>query len=182
MRTLEIFFGAVWIALGLYWLIAAVIARSARVWSAQSVAFRLAAIALVLIATHTPLNGNTGTVRSTWLHATGVVIFLFGVGLAAWARIFLGNNWGMPMTEKVDPELITTGPYRYIRHPIYSGLLVAVIGTALALNLYGLLVAVFAGVYFVYSATVEERTMASHFPAVYPNYRRSTKMLIPLVL
>ena len=56
------------------------------------------------------------------------------VGLAIWARVHIGRNSGTPMTEKDDPELVTSGPYRVVRHPIYSGILVAGVGTAVALT------------------------------------------------
>jgi protein-S-isoprenylcysteine O-methyltransferase Ste14 len=87
----------------------------------------------------------------------------------------------MPMTQKVDPELVTSGPYKYIRHPIYSGILLAAIGSVLGSGEYWLLFIIFAGPYFIYSATVEEKLMAKQFPAVYPSYKSKTKMLIPFV-
>jgi protein-S-isoprenylcysteine O-methyltransferase Ste14 len=62
------------------------------------------------------------------LQVLRVILFLSGLGLAAWARIYLGRNWGMPMTQqKNEPEIVTSGPYRFARHPIYSGLLLAIL-------------------------------------------------------
>jgi len=86
------------------------------------------------------------------------------------------------MTEKDEPELVTSGPYRLVRHPIYSGLLLAVLGTALATDIHWLIVFGIVGVYFVYSARVEERLLSSSFPTAYSNYKMKTKMLIPFVL
>ena len=86
------------------------------------------------------------------------------------------------MTQKDEPELVTSGPYRFVRHPIYSGLLLAILGTALATNLYWLIGVGVMGIYFVYSARVEERLMTRSFPVVYPSYRARTKMLIPFLL
>jgi protein-S-isoprenylcysteine O-methyltransferase Ste14 len=86
------------------------------------------------------------------------------------------------MSEKVDGALVTTGPYRYIRHPIYAGLILAMVGTALAVSTYWLAAAAVVGAYFVYSATVEERTMNRLFPNTYPAYKQSTHMLIPFIL
>jgi len=85
------------------------------------------------------------------------------------------------MSEKVDAELVTTGPYRYIRNPIYSGIILAAIGTAVAVSWYWLVAVVFMGTYFSYSATVEARTMERLFPNDYPPYKHATKMVIPLV-
>jgi protein-S-isoprenylcysteine O-methyltransferase Ste14 len=85
------------------------------------------------------------------------------------------------MSEKVDPELVTTGPYSRVRHPIYSGIILAMIGTAIAVSWYWLLAVVLLGAYFVYSAVMEERYIAGLFPDTYPAYKRSTKMLVPFV-
>ena len=85
------------------------------------------------------------------------------------------------MSQKNEPELVTSGPYHLIRHPIYSGVLLAGVGTAVALSWPWLIAVALAGVYFVYSATVEERTMAEQFPENYPAYRRSTRMFVPFV-
>ena len=106
---------------------------------------------------------------------------MLGLALAIWARVYLGRNWGMPMSQKADPELVTTGPYRSIRHPIYSGIILAMVGTTIAVSLYWLVAAVLIGAYFTYSAVAEERFMAIRFPESYPGYKRSTKMLIPFV-
>ena len=86
------------------------------------------------------------------------------------------------MTEKAEPELVTSGPYRMVRHPIYSGLLAAVLGTALATNLIGLIFVAILGAYFYYSASVEEKNLTETFSSAYPAYRAKTKMLIPFVL
>jgi protein-S-isoprenylcysteine O-methyltransferase Ste14 len=86
------------------------------------------------------------------------------------------------MSRRADPELVTTGPYQWIRHPIYSGILLGLAGTAIAVSAYWLIAVAITGAYFLVSAVVEERTMAKLFPAAYPPYRRVTKMLIPFLL
>jgi protein-S-isoprenylcysteine O-methyltransferase Ste14 len=116
-----------------------------------------------------------------WQAGIGLVLFVLGLGFAIWARVSLGGNWGVPMTQKDEPELVTDGPYRLVRHPIYSGILVAGIGTALALNWFWLTAVGLAGMYFLYSATVEERYLTEQFPDTYPTYKRATKMLVPFV-
>jgi protein-S-isoprenylcysteine O-methyltransferase Ste14 len=126
-------------------------------------------------------NGYHGVTNNPWLQGIGLVVFLLGLALAVWARIYLGRNWGMPMSEKADPELVTTGPYSVIRHPIYSGIILAMIGTAIAVSWYWLIAVVLLGGYFVYSAVMEERHMAEVFPDTYPPYKQSTKMLIPFI-
>ena len=121
------------------------------------------------------------TTTDPWLQGIGLAFFVLGLALAIWARLYLGRNWGMPMSQKVDPELITTGPYHSIRHPIYSGIILAMIGTAIAVSVYWLVAVVLLGAYFVYSAVMEERLMTGLFPGSYPEYKRSTKMLIPFI-
>lgn len=80
----------------------------------------------------------------------------------------------MPTPQKADPELVTTGPYGRVRRPSYSGIILGMIGTAIAVAILG--------TYFLFRAVVEERTMVKLLPAAYPPYRRATKMLIPYVL
>jgi protein-S-isoprenylcysteine O-methyltransferase Ste14 len=83
------------------------------------------------------------------------------------------------MTEKDEPELVTSGPYHLVRHPIYSGILIAGVGTAVALSWLWLTAVALAGVYFLFSATVEERYLTEQLPDDYLVYKRSTKMLVP---
>jgi protein-S-isoprenylcysteine O-methyltransferase Ste14 len=168
-----------WGAFGVYWLVAAAGAKE----GARTRRIRppglliLAAFALVRV-----LKPGSLAVHNPALQAVGMILLLCGLGFAVWARIHLGRNWGMPMTQKAEPELVTSGPYRSVRHPIYSGILLALLGTALATNLYWLIALAIIGAYFVYSARVEERLMATSFPAAYPGYRATTKMLIPFVM
>jgi protein-S-isoprenylcysteine O-methyltransferase Ste14 len=120
--------------------------------------------------------------HSVILAVMGALLFACGIALAVWARLHLGRNWGMPMTQRAEPELVTSGPYRFIRHPIYSGLLTAMLGTALASGLLGLIVVAVLVAYFYYCGTVEERNLAATFPQAYPQCRSRTKMLIPFLL
>jgi protein-S-isoprenylcysteine O-methyltransferase Ste14 len=148
----------------------------------QSVGFRVAFFVIVILVTRSGVfKGHHAIVSNPILQGIGMALFLTGLGLAVWARVYLGRNWGTPMSERVDAELVTTGPYRYIRNPIYSGLILAAIGTAVAVSWYWLVAVVFMGAYFIYSATVEEHIMERLFPNDYPAYKRSTKMLIPLI-
>ena len=124
---------------------------------------------------------TTASTRTHGVAGLGLVLFALGLGFAIWARVHIGRNWGTPMSQKDEPELVTSGPYRLVRHPIYSGILLAGVGTAVALSWLWLIAVALAGVYFVYSATVEERYLTEQFPDTYPAYRRSTKMLVPFL-
>jgi protein-S-isoprenylcysteine O-methyltransferase Ste14 len=125
---------------------------------------------------------NNGLTSDPWRAGFGLVLFAVGLGFAVWARIHIGRNWGTPMSQKDDPELVTSGPYQLVRHPIYSGILVAGVGTAVALSWAWLIAVALAAVYFIYSGLIEERNMTEQFPDSYPVYRRSTKMLVPFIL
>jgi protein-S-isoprenylcysteine O-methyltransferase Ste14 len=178
--TLRTVIFSVWGVFWLYWLLAAFSAKPGASSSRRIPATGL--LFLVAFVLTRVFNTHTLAVHSVILRVVGTVLFAAGLALAVWARIYLGRNWGMPMTKKEEPELVTSGPYRYVRHPIYSGLLLALLGTGLATNLYLLIAVVIGGAYFVYCAKVEERLMTESLPAAYGQYKAATKMLIPFVL
>jgi protein-S-isoprenylcysteine O-methyltransferase Ste14 len=180
MSALNVAIAAIWIVFWIYWLISAVSAKKGS-GAVRSRVPRLI-IVVILVVLLRVLKLGSVSVNSVALEVVGSILFLAGLGLAVWARVYLGRNWGMPMTQKDEPELVTSGPYRYVRHPIYSGILLAMLGSALAASLYWLLALAILGAYFIYSATVEEKLMASSFPATYQSYKTRTKMLIPFVL
>jgi protein-S-isoprenylcysteine O-methyltransferase Ste14 len=180
MSTLRTVILLVWAAFWLYWLVSAASAKTGtRRAGRRPVASVIFIVALVLLRKY---GGDVAPVHALGLQVLGVVLLLAGLGLAVWARVHLGRNWGMPMTEKDEPELITSGPYRFVRHPIYSGLLLGFVGTAVATNVLWLAAVAIVGPYFVFSARVEERNLTRTFPGSYPGYRAHTKMLIPFVL
>jgi protein-S-isoprenylcysteine O-methyltransferase Ste14 len=111
----------------------------------------------------------------------GATLVLLGIGLAVWARFVLGRNWGQPMTQRQNPELVTAGPYAVIRHPIYTGILTGMLGSAIALGPALFLIFLLLAVYFLYSARQEEKRMRLLFPDQYPAYQARTKMLLPFL-
>ena len=183
MPVIDIVILVGWIAFWAYWLVASVSAKAGRSSWARFAGIRFAIILIVLLLLRLRvLKGHGAITHDAWLQGTGVAIFALGLGLAVWARIYIGRNWGMPMSEKDDPELVTTGPYRTIRHPIYTGIILGMAGTAIAASVYWLIAVALMGSYFLYSAVMEERYMARQFPDTYPPYRARTKMLIPFVV
>ncbi|MFZ0559089.1 MAG: isoprenylcysteine carboxylmethyltransferase family protein [Methylovirgula sp.] len=121
--------------------------------------------------------------RATWcpaLAGVGVALVALGIAFAIWARLHLGRNWGMPMSLKQDPELVMSGPYAYVRHPIYTGVMLAMLGSALV-SIWWILPLVLFCIYFVWSAKTEEKIMGSQFADRYREYMTRTKMLIPFV-
>ena len=175
-----------WIVFIAIWIVAAFGAKKARARSWTSFAVRFAIAVIIVILLHFSIvdrlwaDSSTGLVQSA-CPLFGVVFVVAGVAFALWARFYLGRNWGMPMTLKESPELVTSGPYAYVRHPIYSGFFAAMLGSALASSWFWLLFLVFFGAYFIYSASVEEKIMTKQFPDSYPAYKARSKMLIPFV-
>jgi protein-S-isoprenylcysteine O-methyltransferase Ste14 len=169
-----------WIIFWVYWLASALGVKQGRASRRRIPLNGLSALSVLILLRL--FRGGSLAVHSPVLEAIGAAVFASGIALAIWARVHLGQNWGMPMTQKAEPELITSGPYRFVRHPIYSGLLAALLGTALATNLIGLIIVAVLGGYFYYCAVEEEKNLMAGFPTAYPAYRARTKMLIPFVL
>lgn len=176
-----------WLGLVTMWVIGATTAKRtiSRPGLGKQLAVRLVLLVLIAIVWRTPslryglgrlLLDTRGGPIAAWI---GVAICATGAALAATARIQLGRNWGIPGSLKENPDLITGGPYRVIRHPIYTGILLAITGTALTESLLWFLPLVVALPYFILAARREERLMLEQFPDQYPGYRRRTKMLIP---
>lgn len=180
MHTLKAGIGIAWIIFWAYWLVAAFGAKKGTV-NRRRIPFAVLTGVSIALLLRTFRSGNLA-VHSLALGALGAVLVGCGIAIAVWARIHLGRNWGMPTTEKAEPELVTSGPYRFIRHPIYSGLALGLLGTVLATNLIGLIMVAILGAYFYYSASVEENNLIRTFPRDYPAYRARTKMLIPFLL
>ena len=110
----------------------------------------------------------------------GVVTTAAGIALAIWARFHIGQNWSGTPTVKVGHELIRTGPYAWVRHPIYSGLLLAALGTAIGkAQLRGFVGLVIIAVGLWIKTRIEERFMSKTFGSEYDEYRRSTGALVP---
>jgi protein-S-isoprenylcysteine O-methyltransferase Ste14 len=180
MHALRIVVIVSWALLGAYWFVSALGAKEGRGARRRIPLNGLTALAVVGLLRF--FHGGALAVHSPVLGVIGALICVSGIALAVWARVDLGRNWGMPMSQKSEPELVTSGPYRVVRHPIYSGLLVAVLGSALVTNLLGLVIVALLSAYFYYSASIEERNLTATFPTAYPAYRASTKMLIPFLL
>ncbi len=175
--------GACWIAFLVIWFALAIRRDTGRSFeSSPAIGVRLLLVVLVVLGV---MLGQRLPQLSfgRWasaLAAMGCALCVAGLVFAAWARVALGRSWGMPMTLHEQPELVTSGPYRYVRHPIYTGMSAMVIGTMLV---FPPLLAWCIGmlVYMVVSARREERDMTRRFPDAYPQYKRRSRMLVPFV-
>jgi protein-S-isoprenylcysteine O-methyltransferase Ste14 len=118
-----------------------------------------------------------------WIGWLGVAITIVGFAITLWARFTLGSNWSGTVTIKVDHELIRTGPYNYARHPIYTGIIVALMGTALALDQWrGVFAVILLWIGFTIKRLKEEQFMRQTFGEQYTAYSRTTGAIFPALL
>ena len=189
MTTVQSIVGAVigiaWTIFIVVWIISAFSAkRTARRAGGRWLAYRLGiVVAIIVIVRYGGF--NRAILYPLSLDPTvdiiGAALVILGLALGITARYHLGRNWGMPMSEKEGAELVTTGPYAYIRNPIYSGMLLAMLGSALSVSALWAIILVVSGGYYVWSVFGEEKIMARLFPDQYPAYKARTKRLIPWV-
>jgi protein-S-isoprenylcysteine O-methyltransferase Ste14 len=173
---------ACWALFGVYWEKAAGGAAPAK--SAESRGSRMIHVWLVnvaLLLEIVPIRGFGRMLQPLPLAmAAGLAIEAAGLWLAVWARRHLGRNWSGEISVKVDHELIRSGPYRWLRHPIYTGLLLMYLGVAVVtgewLAAAGFAVAVSA---YWRKIRIEETTLDAAFGPSYSEYRRTTWALIP---
>ena len=121
--------------------------------------------------------------RTLTLFWVEVALIAIGLGFSIAARAWLGGNWSGSVTIKKDHELIRSGPYALVRHPIYTGLLLALIGTALSVGKWRALIALVPLAFAIYrKMTVEERFMSEQFGDDYSVYRAKVPALIPFIV
>jgi protein-S-isoprenylcysteine O-methyltransferase Ste14 len=181
VRIVDLTIVICWVLFWAYWLIAARSSKAGQFPSGRFAGARVAILIVVVYLARAFGFRSHPVQNDPVLTGVGLALFFLGLALAIWARLYIGRNWGMPMTRKEEPELVTTGPYSRVRHPIYTGMILALLGTALATTPFGLIAVAVLAAYFIYSATREESYLAEQFPDTYPAYKRSTKMLVPFV-
>jgi protein-S-isoprenylcysteine O-methyltransferase Ste14 len=179
-------FQSVWIAWAAYWYFSSFAASAPK--RVQNTGARLLHRAeLILVAvlfTYPDLGPHWLTrqifPRSVALFLFASVLLVAGCGFAVWARVHLGQYWSGHVTLKPGHRLIRTGPYALVRHPIYTGILLAMLGTALAVDEYqGLLALAIATETFVRKLRIEERWLTEEFGAEYLRYKDEVKALVP---
>ena len=117
---------------------------------------------------------------AAWMPPAGAAFTLLGLLFAGWARLVLGRNWSGTVTVKQDHELVRAGPYALARHPIYTGLLTALLGTALAIDKWRAVAAfVIVTLSFLRKLRTEEAFMRAQFGAAYDAYRAEVPALVP---
>ena len=193
MRSLYAFLlPAIWTAFVVYWrLLSANVKGTRRFEAAPS---RITRLILFLVAIALLFLPESTFPEFSWLYwrpltssaltfIGGVTLTVAGLLFSIWARHHLGRNWSLAVTLKDDHELIVTGPYALVRHPIYTGLLVGFLGTAIAImQIRGILALILILIAIWTKIRMEERLMREHFGARYDIYARRVCALIPFIL
>ncbi len=182
----EWFFPAVWIVFLLYWQIKAGNTKTTQ--RLEPAASRILRVFIFLIAI---ILLSTTRIPLPWLYLQlwpagllpfwlGAAVTIAGLLFAVWAREYLGSNWSRSVTIKQGHELITTGPYAAVRHPIYTGILAGFLGMAIAISqVRGFIVLVLTFLAFWMKLRMEERWMRSQFGEAYATYAHQTAALVP---
>ncbi len=183
LSNLEI---APWYALAMYWAFSAL--RLKRIKVSEDPGGRLLHIGMMvlifmLLYSERLALGPLGwrfVPDSTLVRNSGIALTFVGAAVAIWARYSLGQYWSGRVTLKEDHQLIRVGPYAYVRHPIYSGLLLAMAGTAFVIGEWrGVIAVLLAVVELSRKAAKEEALLATEFGDQYREYRRQAGFLTP---
>jgi len=184
--TGEAICGYLWATFLVVWLVSAF--KTKPVEHREGVSSRLSYTVFVIAAFYLVFGKE---VRPPWLRihlfqpnrlseVLGIALTAAGIGFAFWARFYLGSNWSGTVTVKVGHQLVRTGPYRFVRHPIYTGMIVALLGTALQkAQVRGLIAVLLCYTGFKIKSKIEERAMTSTFGAEYAEYSRTTGAIVP---
>jgi protein-S-isoprenylcysteine O-methyltransferase Ste14 len=182
-----------WVSFFLVWGVSALFVKpdvrsggAAALWQRYWLLRLFAAVLIVILARRSGSSGavfvfNVIYTTSPTLGWAGAAVTAIGIGFAMWARLTLGRNWSPRPAAKEQHEFVMRGPYAYVRHPIYSGIMLAALGTALLGSILGIVVFVVTTITLAWRMDKEERIMLELFPGQYPAYQQRTKRLVPFV-
>ena len=182
----ELFFPVAWIAFLVYWRIKAIGSKTTQRMEPAAPAILRSVVFLMVVVML-----STSRIPLPWLYSSiwpsglwsfwiGASVTVAGLLFAVWAREHLASNWSSAVTIKQGHELITTGPYTLIRHPIYTGILTGFLGTAIALaQVRGVIGFVLIFVVLWSKLRMEEEWMRSQFGETYAAYLHRTAALVP---
>jgi protein-S-isoprenylcysteine O-methyltransferase Ste14 len=182
------YINAVWSLVAIYWVVGMVLAKptiKTESIPSRAVHLVLGCAAVLFVwdpATGKGFLGHRLTSPADWVAWLGLAVTMGGCAFAIWARATLGSNWSSMVTVKQDHELILRGPYAVVRHPIYTGFLLALTGTAIAVGEIRAFIGLgFAFTTFLWKSAAEEKFMREEFSADYARYSQRVKRLIPFV-
>jgi protein-S-isoprenylcysteine O-methyltransferase Ste14 len=185
----EYLFPAMWLGYLAYW---QVMSKDVKVTEREEPALsRLVRLVLIVCAVGLlslprvpfPLLNERFLPAGAWCFRSGAAVTAGGLLFSVWARRHLGKNWSQAVTVKEDHELITSGPYALVRHPIYTGLLMALVGSAIARGEWrGLVAVAFVLTVLWRKLRLEERWMRSQFGDSYEAYVRRVRRLVPYIV
>ncbi len=175
-----------WLLLAGYWLVSAFRVRPTE--KAEPAWSRFSTIAAVIVGIElltghwflSQFLGSRFVPNLPGVRYAGICLVWLGVAIAMWARYHLGEYWSATVTIKIGHRIIESGPYGYIRHPIYSGILLGLVGTALAVGQWrqvGALLLIL--IVCLFKARREEGMLTAQLGETYQEYKRRTGMLIP---
>lgn len=175
-----------WVAFGAYWLIVARRGKVAK--TGESAIYRvfrllLLVISFTLLFAQWSAAGFLGRQFFPWkqsLAYSGFALALAGLAIAMWARISLGQYWSDQIVLKIDHRLVRSGPYARMRHPIYSGVLLGVAGSALLVDEWRAMLAfLLLLTNYVIKAKREDQILAQAFPTEFPIHKKNAGFLLP---
>ncbi len=173
-----------WLAVIIYWVIAAAVDSQTSIRSELNPLLKLFGSAFLI---YLPLVTD-GWFATTFFHPNfwtglvGTILCVLGGVLSIWARYCLGRNWSGKVMVQREHRLIESGPYRLIRHPIYTGVLLMMLGASLVVGyVFSFAWLALSSFGLVRKSEQEEELMASQFPETYSNYRQNTKRLLPFI-
>ena len=176
---------ACWAVLLVVWFVLAIaLGQRSGHHSRRAWLLRLGGVAVLVVAVYLLTRGRRLPVLvepTRGAAIAGAALCVAGLVFALWARVTMGRQWATPVEERAESDLVSTGPFAYVRHPIYAGLIAMMIGGAL--NFPGAYAEVLTAVVsLVVLARKEEREMSQLLPGVYPAYMQRTKRFVPFVV
>ena len=175
-----------WLVFGAYWIVSALRVKQKRkvdTGPQRLIRFVILCLAFIFFYRDNPLFGVLNErflPREDWIRTLGAACTAIGIAFAIWARYHIGQYWSGAVALKVDHKLIRTGPYAHIRHPIYTGILIALTGTTALIGEYRALLALalwFWGL--TWKALREEALLAGEFGPAFDEHKRLTGFFLP---
>ena len=175
-----------WIVFVLYWIVSAIRTRDTLQTESSGSRYAILLIEIagfVLLFRH---SAGVGFLGERFMHRTlasaiiGSILTWVGIGLAIWARYHLAEYWSARITIKQDHQLIRTGPYARLRHPIYSGIILAAIGSAVVIDQWRCVLGVcLVLIGYCIKARKEETMLTQQFGDAFREHQKQTGFLIP---